>query len=576
MLIRKLTTSLFILTTAPLTVIAQGDNVPWHGSYAANGQCFCSGPIPQSISSKIVPTPIGGQTLTQVCAKIGDGPEVVKQNGLFNYTVYKDMQCGHGPSTKEVAVLDASCLGSKEETFESCLPAGPKWALDAVYASPAVLAVAKPDESQADATGSNVQTANASVGSANGQKQLLESEAQNAQTEIADITAAEEAITVDPLASFTGKIVNLGGDRFLQARENLSPNGGLPGSRIILDGKVFLKDDKQLVLADLYGFESPDSAPAPKVAAARPVEAAPAIPSKTRDKSEEQKFIDAMRAERQSALAKENAEKAKLASLRQLEKKNVEKIRAEQKRIAKITADQKKLAQKKAADDALVAKQNSALSDNELLVDENTDKSKAAFEASQQTTNLESGAATSGLSSVSNALRLPANTRASSRNFNYFEAMPTNYEFGGGGVVLEASLQRKSRFQFLGNVGTSDTYDEVMLGAGYYLTPESASRLTVVLLAGVEHGSFELTDPNAAPGLTVTTSDTGLFLGALSRVVINNKFELKGGLGYSSFFEGDATFFGGGYYHVTPRLDVVSRFELGDNDQLGLGIRYYY
>ena len=283
-----------------------------------------------------------------------------------------------------------------------------------------------------------------------------------------------------------------------------------------------------------------------------------------------------MRAERQSLLAKKNKEQAERASQQQTAKKNDEQKRAEQKRIAKITAERKKLSEKKAADEAKVARRNSALLDEELLPNKNTDKPEAAFEAAQQTSKLESESTTSGLASVSNALRLPANTRASSRDFNYFEALPTNYEFGGGGVVLEASLQRKSRFQFLGNVGMSDTYDEVMLGAGYFLTPKSASRLTVVLLAGVEHGSFELTDQNAAPGFTVTASDTGLFLGALSRVVINNKFELKGGLGYSSFFEGDATFFGGGYYHMTPRLDVVSRFELGDNDQLGLGIRYYY
>lgn len=570
--IRKLTTSVLLLVTAPLAVIAQSDGVPWQGSYAANGQCFCSGPIPQSISSKIVPTPIGGQTLTQVCAKVGDGPELINRDGLFNYTVYKDMQCGHSSFTTADVILNADCLGSKEETFDSCLPAGPNWALEAAYASPAVLAAAIPDESLENATGLNQQTTTTDAGSGNAQKQSSESDIEKAESQIANNSASEEAITADPFASFAGKIVNLGDHRYLQARDDLQPNGGSPGSRIVLDGVVFLKDDKELLLSDLYSPAVPESKPA----AAPPLDTAPVPTLETTDKSAKQKFLDTMRAERQSLLAKKNKEQAERASQQQTAKKNDEQKRAEQKRIAKITAERKKLSEKKAADETIVARRNSALLDEELLPNKNTDKPEAAFEAAQQTNKLESESTTSGLASVSNALRLPANTRASSRDFNYFEALPTNYEFGGGGVVLEASLQRKSRFQFLGNVGMSDTYDEVMLGAGYFLTPKSASRLTVVLLAGVEHGSFELTDQNAAPGFTVTASDTGLFLGALSRVVINNKFELKGGLGYSSFFEGDATFFGGGYYHVTPRLDVVSRFELGDNDQLGLGIRYYY
>ena len=174
------------------------------------------------------------------------------------------------------------------------------------------------------------------------------------------------------------------------------------------------------------------------------------------------------------------------------------------------------------------------------------------------------------------ALRLPAKARPSSREFDYLQAMPAAYDIGGGGVMLEGSVQNRARFQFLGRLGVADTYQEAMVGGGYYLTPAKATRMTVVLLAGIEYGSFELSDEERAPGLTVTSSDTGLFLGALSRVVINNKFELKGGLGYSSFFGGDATFFGGGYYHLTPRLDVMSQFEIGDNDNLGIGIRYYY
>ena len=203
-------------------------------------------------------------------------------------------------------------------------------------------------------------------------------------------------------------------------------------------------------------------------------------------------------------------------------------------------------------------------------------ESKALAEASRQVKSPADNASAVSESAVLTALRLPASTRASSREFSYIEAMPARYDVGGNGIILEGSAQGFSRFQYLGRLGVTETYREALIGGGYYLTPAIASRMTVVLLAGVEFGSFELSDEERAPGLTVTSTDNGLFLGALSRLVINNKFELKGGVGYSTFFEGDATFFGGGYYHVTPRLDVMSRFEFGDNDTLGIGLRYYY
>ena len=170
------------------------------------------------------------------------------------------------------------------------------------------------------------------------------------------------------------------------------------------------------------------------------------------------------------------------------------------------------------------------------------------------------------------ALRLPPATRASSREFGYVDAMPTSYDYGGGGVVLEGSAGLGSRFRALARIGAATDYQELLLGGSWYLTPPMADRLTVVLTTGVETGRFEL----EGRGVSTELSDTGLYLGAASRFVVNGRFELQAGVGYSSFFEGDPIAFGGGYYHVAPRLDVVSRVEVGDNDSLGIGIRYYY
>jgi len=57
---------------------------------------------------------------------------------------------------------------------------------------------------------------------------------------------------------------------------------------------------------------------------------------------------------------------------------------------------------------------------------------------------------------------------------------------------------------------------------------------------------------------------------------LSNRIELQAGLGYSSFFDGDPHVFGAALFHLTKQMDLTGEFEVGDNDSLGLGIRYYY
>ena len=135
-------------------------------------------------------------------------------------------------------------------------------------------------------------------------------------------------------------------------------------------------------------------------------------------------------------------------------------------------------------------------------------------------------------------------------------------------------MYKRQRFHYLGRVGLANSYQEVLLGGGYYLTPPNADRLTVVLTAGLEYGNHEFSDEGR--NLSAESSDTGVFLGLSSRVVVNRHFEFQGGAGYSSFFDGDPVLFGSGFIHINRQIDLVSRFELGDNDSLGLGIRFYY
>lgn len=176
---------------------------------------------------------------------------------------------------------------------------------------------------------------------------------------------------------------------------------------------------------------------------------------------------------------------------------------------------------------------------------------------------------------ILSALKLPNSVRSREDNFSYVEALPANFDVGGNGIVLKGSTESHSRFHYVGRVAVTNTYQEVMIGGGLYLTPRIADRFTMVLQAGVEHGSFDLQDDQDS-NISVSYGSSGLYFGAATRMIVNRQMELRGGLGYSTFFKGDLKAFGGAYWHLTPHLDVVSRFELGDNDLLGLGIRYYY
>jgi len=136
---RKIHTALLIAFASPLVPHAFADGA-WQGSYSADGQCFCSGEVAAAVASQIVPTPIGGQTVKQVCTRVGQGPELNKDAGLFNYPVYEDPQCGHGPHVASSQTRDEGCMGSLDGAFELCSPKGPEWDLNQAYDVPVNLA----------------------------------------------------------------------------------------------------------------------------------------------------------------------------------------------------------------------------------------------------------------------------------------------------------------------------------------------------------------------------------------------------------------------------------------------------
>lgn len=618
----------------------------WNGSYAAQGQCFCIGERERTLDGTIVPTPIGGQTVSQVCERIGEGPGLAMSDTLFNYPVYRDAQCGNGPFVGGRAAADPACAGSldgKADSSDSCQPVGPEWDLVSAYASGPAMAAAKPVEQAGAETATADKTARLASaattlsedGSGKSDKDsLINDILTRAAEEVSAQTSVAENATADPAENsastseseqeegssalpqgFTGKEVVIDGQRYLQASPEVPAASTQPGSRIILDGLVFLKFDDSMDPGLVYRGKAATESAEPEVAKAEPVKpvtrqtAAATDPAPVIKQEQAQAQADSDATNRQISLEIE----------RRLEREREEKLRAdaEKLRVAKAILDAQE-ARKQALErleqeqGALQQGADMAVSQAEPVEGEQNDRAEKipddersipglnqsvlvgvegnltdeteldsveqavdqVADANVEETEVALNSANSGTPSMS-ALKLPNTVRASAREFSYIEALPVNFDVGGYGMMLEGSAASHSRFQYLGRLGVASTYSEFMVGGGYYLTPLSADRFTMVLLAGVEHGSFSLSDKQN-PAINVDYDDTGFYVGAATRFVLNERFELKGGVGYSSFFEGDATLFGGGYYHLTRQLDLVSRFELGDNDLLGIGVRFYY
>lgn len=174
--------------------LAGANSAPWNGSYVAEGECFCSGTQGREIDSQIVPTPVGGQSISQVCERVGDGPKLQKVNGKFNFTIYPDAQCGNGPFSVPVSTEMLHCLGHLGVMDEDCSDKGPKWDLKGAYSSTPTVVWGISD-TPAVTDGSHYvkppikQTASAAVGNA------IERGQEPTSTEIAHIRSNSTMIT---------------------------------------------------------------------------------------------------------------------------------------------------------------------------------------------------------------------------------------------------------------------------------------------------------------------------------------------------------------------------------------------
>ncbi len=573
----------------------------WNGSYSAEGQCYCVGVVDEGVKNTIVPTPIGGQTVSQVCQRIGAGPGLSFDSGQYNHPVYEDAQCGHGPPAAQVtsssAAANTQCAGSLDglgQDSASCQAIGPEWDVKAAFAKPSAAPTTSPKaeaakpgvtvvstksaKEDAEAVADAVADADADAAAPQStsliNKPVVTSVTveQPADGEIAGKTLKATVISSastagrklpkrEKLEPFTGKVITIDGRRYMQARENIPTKGGEPGTRIIVDGSVYLLDNGNIEPADLYRKQAGKAKKPAKKSASnsskKPV-------SQSVAKLPTQPVSKANTAREKIPLAQV---KPRIPSTN-----GRNEIPVETKTAAVVKPIVEPVSDIETTRNPIVIVAAPKASTPIVKKPETTESQVAA-------TNIElkNGADTSNDTQVGflSALKLPASVEQRVDSFSYVEAMPVNYDVGGNGFAFKGSTESHSRFHYVGRAAVTNSYQEMMLGGGLYVTPYAANRVTMVLQAGVEHGSFQFDDDQDA-SISADYSDTGLYVSAATRLVLNHRMELRGGFGYSTFFKGDVSAFGGAYWHITRHLDFVTSFELGDNDLLGLGVRYYY
>jgi len=400
-------------------------------------------------------------------------------------------------------------------------------------------------------------------------------------------TAPVAQVLILAAAAGVPDIVTIDGVRWRRAPASEDGTTGAAGTRIILDGELWLRaDDTVFGRASgsdraAVGEDRPVPAPAPAVAKASrqpsavvpvvapvPVVETPAeIRSRQRRLMEESRRREAVRsrvAEQRSdarGLSRDAARRAGLLARAQASRRDRERAEAGGRAAA---------AGQLAAERA-TARENAAA---RAAVERNAEQAAEKAIAAQIVAEQAADDAVIAQNMTASALRLPPEERTGDSSFSYVQLMPVSYDIGGAGVMFEGSTEVRDRFHLMVRAGIAERYQEALVGAGVHYTPPTADRLTVMLSAGYEYSVFPLESERL--DLTVDDASAGPFVTAAGRLVLNPRFMLEGGVGYSSFHEGDPFGFGSGFFHVNDVLDLMSRIELGDQDSYGIGIRVNY
>lgn len=525
--IHAIAASLLLLLSAKQAGAAQGPGEAL--SYAAGGSCYCTSATPQLISpGKVLPTPVGGQTISQICERVGTGPGLVLQDGLFNHPAYSDAQCGHGPFP--VSVADHNCTGLSAPGQKDCSGTGPKWDLETAYAKQPI--------TQPPTTSITIVEQPASFKSA---QPLQVAEQQTTQI----VTSVTPAQNTQPIQTST----------------------------TIVGGNTWVETEVDAPIANTVTATNIDSTP--ELGAAILVQQETGSLSTT---AYAEDYYDPATEIASGPINSESIDYGNLSSrdIAMLPEANTIPAGTPREFLSNVEAEaylHEPVVQVINVDGSITSYSQEQI--DRLNIEKFYESPGANGTAGQPTPSLGAAKAadattTGTVSEVETAAALAApSLRAGSRmNYKYVDATPATYDYGGPGIQLEASVSTHNRIAYFARTAISDDYAEGAVGLGLFFSPFSHKKTDFVLNLGVEHGNFDL-------GITDFDS-TGGYVAGYVRAKPLPRFEIQGGASYSSFFEGDAAAFASGIVQITKQLNAVSKVELGDNDHVSLGFRFYY
>lgn len=510
--------SLPAVIVALLPFSANADTLPeWASSYSADDTCYCAPDVHPSLRNKIVATPVGGQSIAQVCQRIGTGPGLTLTNGEFNYPVFHDAQCGNGPGGLD----HDDCEGRMRLDDSVCTGAGPAWDLKAAYARPAPPKTEPETKSTADPKPTAGDTDSDSAGIKFDSEDRVED-------------AAAEAAVARRLATEARQRALAESSKRPVENSDLASPQDLP----VAETTTQVRQTEQVLEQEIAQQSSinnealPDAETASIVA---PVDAYGANPN----------LPELIELEPVSDTVTETADVGTFTG-------EAEAVQQSLPASSSSLPEVKTTEPEQVAQDNVDEKAPIALADAIAI-----DKVEQAADPAV----IESGAAS--------AVRLPSYASLSRETTGYIEPAPVYFDFGGGGASLAGALQVGSSWGLTAQAAVAQEYSEVMAGVRKSFLPRLLNGAEIQVLAGIEHGRIDREDGTPL-------GETGLIVGGAVGLNIGTKANLIGGINYSSFFEGDPSVFGHFLYRFITNLDFSSRVEGGDNANLRIGLRYHY
>jgi len=558
--------------------MVSADSSPSALSYEANGACYCTNAVTSSIvAGTIQPTPVGGQTIAQICSRIGSGPGLQIDNGKYNFPAFGDAQCGHGLSTRHGEnSSEENCLGLSASGDSVCGTTGPRWDLAQAFSDkPSQNSNAIKDENNIASTAAEPDTAaKKSASTIVAIKPAIDSDSEKVSV-AQEMVTAEESVSDRPVQS-SAKVAAIAEQlrAFNQSVQGSLSNAGSRGS------------------SDADTTTKPTTLAAAHSGAAKTHEMTEPTQKVVRGGVSEPYTLDSRKYQelhQQSVTAStskpleptpEYLTQEDIATFPEATTEPVPNLITYHSAELVVTAEQ---AQPGITTVIVIEPDGSPrqmtqeeimklplLVEDDQVVTETLDQEQSANNTTEPDKELDEPTVAAAIVPPAPTVpNLPTSPFKRSRlDYSYVGIAPTNYDFGGAGAEIDASLSRNNGFALIGNAAAAEEYTEASVGLGFFFAPFPHQHTDFVFNVGAEFGSFDL-------GIT-DLDDAGGFIGAFLRTRPIPRIELTGGARYSSFFEGDAMFVATGIFSITRELNLFGKVEVGDNDQFSLGFRYFY